>query len=65
MLTCNMRKKGVFFNWPCNSPCLYIVNVIGQVARVAKVITCRIYGAIHYNSITTLSQLLFNYATSL
>jgi len=38
---------------------LYAVSAIGQVARVA---THRIYGATHYNSITTLlQQLLFNY----
>jgi hypothetical protein len=65
MLTCTMKKE-VFCNWPCNSPCLSTVNVIGQVARVARVTIRSIYGAIHYNSITTLSQqLLFNYATPL
>jgi putative flippase GtrA len=64
-----MRKRGVLqlalqlnfsvaFNI-CNSPYLYVVNVIGQVARVA---IHYIYDATHYNSITTLSQqLLFNY----
>jgi hypothetical protein len=38
------------------------MNVIGQVARAAKVATHRIYGTTHYNSIATLSQqLFFNY----
>jgi hypothetical protein len=42
-----------------NSSYLYTMSVIEQVARVA---THHIYGAIHYNSITTLSQqLFFNY----
>ncbi len=46
----------------CNLPYLYAMNVIGQVARVAKVTTHHIYDAIHYNSITTLSQqFIFNY----
>ncbi len=42
----------------CNSPYLYVANVIKQVTRVT---THHIYGATHYNSITTLSQFLFNY----
>jgi hypothetical protein len=37
----------------CNSPYLYVVSVIRQVAKVA---TQCIYGAIHYNSIITSSQ---------
>ncbi len=74
-----MRKRGVLqlalqLNfWVasdiCNSEYLYVVNAIGQVARVARVAihciygaTHHIYGATHYNSITTLlQQLLFNY----
>jgi len=68
-MTYSLWKKGVLqlalqFNfWVesdiCNSLYLYAVSAIGQVARVA---THRIYGATHYNSITTLlQQLLFNY----
>jgi hypothetical protein len=46
----------------CNSPYLYVVSAIEQVAKVAKVVTHHICDATHYNSITTLSQqLLFNY----
>jgi hypothetical protein len=38
------------------------MSVIEQVAKVAKVVTQRIYDATHYNSITTLlQQLIFNY----
>ncbi len=46
----------------CNSPYLYALNVIKQVARIARVATHHIYSAIHYNSITMLlQQFLFNY----
>ncbi len=39
----------------CNSPYLYVMRAIGQVAKVARIAT-------HYNSIITLlQQLLFNY----
>jgi hypothetical protein len=58
-----MRKRGVLqlalqFNfWVvldiCNSLYLYTMSVIKKVARIA---TLKIYGAICYNSITTLSQ---------
>jgi hypothetical protein len=42
-----------------NSPYLYVVSVIQQVARVA---IHYIYSATHYNLITTLSQqFIFNY----
>jgi hypothetical protein len=36
-----------------NSPYLYVMNVIGQVAQVTRVATHRIYNAIHqiYNAI--------------
>jgi len=38
------------------------MSVIGQVAKVARVITHYIYNATHYNLITTLwQQLIFNY----
>jgi hypothetical protein len=67
-----MRKRGVLqldlqLNFwvtlnTCNSPYLYAMNAIEQVVRVVRVATNHIYNAIHYNSITTLSQqLLFNY----
>jgi hypothetical protein len=61
-----LRKRGALqvalqFNFwvasdTCNSLYLYVVNVIEQVVRVAKVITHHIYGATHYNSIITLLQ---------
>jgi hypothetical protein len=60
-----MRKKGILqlalqLNFwvalnTCNSPYVYIVNAIGQVAKVA---IHRIYGAIHYNFVATT---FFNY----
>jgi len=56
-----MRKMGVL-QLALQLMYLYIVSVIGQIAKVARIATCRIYGATHYNSITTLSQqLIFNY----
>ncbi len=72
-----MRKRGVLqlalqLNFwitsdTCNSPYLYAMSAIGQVARATRVTTHCIYGAIHYNLITTLlQQFLFNfYATPL
>jgi len=38
----------------CNSPYLYVVSDIKQVAKVARVATHCIYGATHYNLITIL-----------
>jgi hypothetical protein len=58
-LNCHYEKKGCFALDTCNFSYLYDVSVIRQVARVA---THYIYGAIHYNSITSLlQQLFFNY----
>jgi hypothetical protein len=46
----------------CNSPYLYIVSVIEQVAIVARVVIHRIYNATHYNFVTTIPfQLLCNF----
>ncbi len=46
----------------CNSPYLYTVSAIKQVARVTRGATHHIYDATPYNSITTLlQQLIFNY----
>jgi hypothetical protein len=46
----------------CNSPYLYIVSVIKQVAIVATVVIHRIYSATHYNFVTTTPfQLLCNF----
>jgi hypothetical protein len=66
-----MKKKGVLqlalqLNfWValdiCNSPYLYAMSAIKQVARVVRIAIHHIYGAIHYNSITILSQLFSNY----
>jgi len=63
--TSTMKKRGVLhlalqFNFwvaldTCNSPYLYVVSAIGQVAGVAKVATHHIYDATHYNSMTILS----------
>jgi hypothetical protein len=60
-----MKKRGfatvIQFLSPldiCNSPNLYVVSPIEQVAKVA---IHRVYNVTHYNLITTLSQLLFNY----
>ncbi len=65
-----MKKKGVLqlalqLNFwvasnTCNSPYLYIMSVIEQVVTIAKVAIHHIYDAIHYNSITTLSQQFFS-----
>jgi hypothetical protein len=56
-----MRKMGVL-QLALQLTYLYVVSVIGQVAKVARIATCCIYGATHYNSITTLlQQLVLNY----
>jgi len=66
-----MRKKGVLqlalqlTFWvasdTCNSPYLYVMNVIRQVAKVTR-IELTILWCNSYNSITTLlQQLIFNY----
>ncbi len=70
MATLHYEKKGVLqltlqLNFlvasnTCNSPCLYVVNVIRQITIVTRVTTHHIYGATHYNSSTTHFQLLCN-----
>jgi hypothetical protein len=57
-----IMKKGCFAIGLATHRILYVVSVIRQVARVARIIIHCIYGATHYNSNATLSQqLFFNY----